>query len=197
MENNNENNKNNEFKDDMHNIYKGAKEYVSDKDNQEKLKKTGKKGLKILAGIGIGYLVFVGIIIVLVIVVFSLVFSQFFKISKQSDEIKNKANDIIDQSFNEINDSYNKKEIKSFNSNIESYNGTQEGSEVIQLLDNIIIKIKKNVSHSITVTYGNITTTNTSEIISLKKQFDEAQQYEVTMDYDSDGYINKVTILDY
>ena len=60
-----DNNLNNEIKNDVHNMYQGAKEYVSDKDNQEKMKNAGKKSLKIAKGLGIGYLVFVGIVIVM------------------------------------------------------------------------------------------------------------------------------------
>mgnify|MGYP004613517163 FL=1 len=64
-----------------------------------------------------------------------------------------------------------------------------------RLLDNVITKIKKNADHSITVTYG--TTTKADEITTFKKQFDRTSQYEVALDYDSNGYINKVTITNY
>lgn len=90
-----DNNLNSEIKNDVHNMYQGAKGYVSDKDNQEKIKNVGRKGLKITKGIGIGYLVFVGIVIVMVIAIFILVFSQFFRINRQRDEIRDKATNII------------------------------------------------------------------------------------------------------
>ena len=90
-----DNNLNSEIKNDMHNMYQGAIGYVSDKDNQEKMKNVGRKGLKITKGIGIGYLVFVGIVIVMVIAIFILVFSQFFRINRQRDEIRDKATNII------------------------------------------------------------------------------------------------------
>ena len=87
--------------------------------------------------------------------------------------------------------------VDDFNSDIESYSGTQYGSTISTLLDNIITKIKKNTDHSITVIYGNTTTSKADEITTLKKQFDKTMQYEVSLDYDSNGYINKVTIIDY
>ena len=192
-----DNNLNSDIKNDMHDIYQGAKGYVLDKANQEKMKNIGRKGLKVAKGIGIGYLVFAGIVIVMVIGVFILVFSQFFRMNKQSLEIRDKATNIINQSINAIDDGYNKMNVDDFNSDIESYSGTQYGSTISTLLDNIITKIKKNTDHSITVIYGNTTTSKADEITTLKKQFDKTMQYEVSLDYDSNGYINKVTITDY
>ncbi len=185
-----DNNLNNEIKKDMHDIYQGAKGYISDKDNQEKMKNVGRKGLKIAKGIGIGYLAFAGIVIVMVIAVFILVFSQFFKINKQGDEVRDKATNIINQGINNMN-------VDDFNFDIETYSGTQYGSTVSRLLDNVITKIKKNTNHPITVIYGITTTSKTDEITTLKKQFDRTTQYEVSLDYDSNGYINKVTITNY
>lgn len=192
-----DNNLNSEIKNDVHNIYKGAKEYVSDKDNQEKMKNVGRKGLKIVKGFGIGYLVFIGFIIVMIIFIFIIAFSQFFKISKQSDEIRDKATNIIDRGINTIGEDNNKMDVDGFNFDIETYSGTQYGSTVLRLLDNIVTSIKKNADHPITVSYGSTTTSKTDEITTLKKQFNKAVQYEVSMDYDSNGYINKVTISNY
>ena len=87
--------------------------------------------------------------------------------------------------------------VDEFNFNLETYTGTQYGSSVSSLLDNVITKIKKNTDHSITVTYGTTITSNTDEIMNLKKQFDKKLQYEISLDYDSNGYINKVTIMNY
>ena len=51
----------------MKNIYNGAKGFVTNKDNQEKMKQVGRKGLKIFKGIGIGYLIYFGIVFLLII----------------------------------------------------------------------------------------------------------------------------------
>lgn len=192
-----DNNLNSEIKNDIHNMYQGAKGYVSNKDNQEKMKNVGRKGLKIAKGIGIGYLAFVGIIIIVVIVVFALVFSQFSKINKQGDEIRSKTTDIINQGINKTNDVYSKIDVEDFNIDLESYSGTQYGSSVSKLLDNVVTKIKKNTEHLITVTYDTTTTSKAEEITTLKKQFDVVSKYEVSLDYDSNGYINRVTITNY
>ena len=65
------------------------------------------------------------------------------------------------------------------------------------ILDNVVKKVKKNTDHKITVIYETTKTSKPDEITSLKKQFDENSQYEVSMDYDSKGYINKITISKY
>ena len=161
------------------------------------MKNNESKGLKIVKGIGIGYLVFIGIGIVITIAIFILFFNLFFKFDKQSDEIKDKATNYIDQFYDGYNDSYNKINVDEFNYDLEIYSGTQYGSNVSLLLNDVITKIKKNANHSITVTYGTTTTSKPDEITTLKKQFDKTSEYEVSLDYDSDGYINKVTITNY
>lgn len=75
-ENHSNNTLNSEIKNDIHNIYHGAKEYVTDKNNQEKLKRVGKKGLKIATGFGIVYLIIEAIIFILVVAFIIMVFSK-------------------------------------------------------------------------------------------------------------------------
>ncbi len=186
-----DNNLNSEIKNDMHNIYQGIKGSVSDKDNQEKMKNTGRKIVKIAKGVGISYLAIWGIMIVGFIIIFV---SAFVMIARTGKFIDKQADDIINQGTNTIDNSDSKINVNEFNFELETYNGTQYGLNVSRLLDNVITKIKKNTNHSITVTYGTTTTSNTNEITTLKKQIDETSQYEVSLDYDSNGYINKVTI---
>ena len=56
------------------------------------------------------------------------------------------------------------------------------------------INNKTNSDQLITVVYNNINTTNESEIRNLKKSFDTWTNYEVILDYDSVGFVNKITI---
>ncbi len=92
-----------------------------------------------------------------------------------------------------------KKEIekKSFNRNYEFYTGTQH-KEVISsfILDKVITNNKTNPSHLITIVFKNHNTTNSEEIKNLKNELDDWHQYDVSLDYDTDGYINKITIED-
>lgn len=85
-------------------------------------------------------------------------------------------------------------DIRFFNNGIEMYSGTQYGTSISYLLDKIITSNKTNKEHLITVVYGSINTTDDSEIRNIKKQLDKWTEYEVILDYDEVGFINKVTI---
>ena len=178
--------------------------YVPSKDSEEKTNSGEKKGLKIIKGIGIGYLVFSGIMLVLIIALFIFVFNMFSGISKQSSDIIDgtkdiiyRNGDIIDSANDIIYQGIKDTNAGNFNSNLESYVGTQYGLDVLNLLDKVVTKIKKNADHSIMVVYGTTTTTNTDEIVAIKKQLEDTSKYEISFDYDSNGYIYKVTITNY
>lgn len=192
-----DNSVNSEIKDLVNDGIKSTKNYVSDKDNQEKIKSTGRKGLKILKGVGIGYLIFIGLIILMVIVTFVIVFSNFFKMDRQSDKLFNEVTNIIDKVDDSNNSGHSSYDISSFNNDLEIYQGTKYGSSVLKLLDNVVTKIKKNSTHPITVVYDNQTISNTNDIVSLKKEFDTTAKYEISFDYDSEGFINSITIVNY
>lgn len=181
-----DNDLNSEIKDDLHNMYKGAKGYVSDKDNQKKMKNVGRKGLKVLKGIGIGYIVFLGIIVLIFLIIIGTMISRSSKMDKNSKDFEDLSNNVV-----------NKMEIENFNYEIELYSGTQYGQMVKELLDNIVTKVKKNTEHSISVVYDSKTISKADEITALKKQINTTTEYEVSMDYDSNGFINKVTISNY
>ena len=191
-----DNSTNSEIKDTVNMGINAAKEYVTDKDNQEKFKRTGKKGLKVLKGIGIGYLAFIGFVFIMVIVVFVIIFSNFFKITKEANDMYNHAIEIFDNEKEDTNSGYSSYEIISFNNDLEMYIGTNYGLQVSSLLDDVVTKIKKNKDHSISVVYRSTTTSTPNEIIKLKSSFDEWTEYEVSFDYDSNGFVNKVIIFD-
>ena len=46
----------------------------------------------------------------------------------------------------------------------------------------------------ITFVYGNEATTDPVRIKDIKRTFDDFHDYEVTIDYDEEGYVNKVTV---
>ena len=178
--------------EDANAAYDKARDYVSDKDNQEKMKAVGKKGLKIAKGVGIGYLIFFGIVLVGVIVTFVLVFSNIFKTESVSEDINNKAIELEEQQQETISNV----QVDMFNSEFEVYAGTQRGAVVLSVLDRVVVKIKKDTDHKITVAYNNNVTSVADDIVKLKTNFDATKKYEVTFDYDNDGYINKLTIFD-
>ena len=176
-----DNNLNDEIKNDMNTMYRGAKEYVSDKENQKKIKNVAKKGLKIFGGFFIGEIVISIIITIIIIIIVGLGVGFLFS------NISN---------YEKATNTYD------FNWKIEEYNGTQDGSDITLLLDEIAIKMKKDPGHQIVVIYDSVKTSDPNEITNLKKQFDnglenEDLKYEVSLNYDSKGYINKVIITNY
>ena len=81
-----------------------------------------------------------------------------------------------------------------YNAKYEVESGTQRGVSISYMLDNVITNNKTNKEHLLTVKYKNIETTNPEEIKNLKKNFDKWTNYEVSLFYDDDGYVNKIVI---
>ena len=82
----------------------------------------------------------------------------------------------------------------SFNSDFTFYVGTKYGSNVSNLIDKIITNNKTNKEHLIMVVYNNENLTDSTKIKNIKNELSEWNQYEVSEDYDDDGYINKITV---
>ena len=74
-------------------------------------------------------------------------------------------------------------------------------------IDNIISSNKKNSDHIITLCYQNTCTEDENEMRTIKKNFTEkiptsdpnwfektTQYYDIILDYDEAGYVNKITI---
>lgn len=81
-----------------------------------------------------------------------------------------------------------------FNAKYETSSGTHYGVSIGYMLDDVITNNKTNPDHLLTVKYKNIETTNPEEIKNLKKNFNEWTNYEVSLFYDDDGYVNKIVI---
>ena len=74
--------------------------------------------------------------------------------------------------------------------------GTQNKFMISYFLDNVVTSNKTNSNHIITVTYNETTTTSEDGIVGIKNSLNDDSKYEVSLDYDTKGYINKVTIKD-
>ena len=82
-----------------------------------------------------------------------------------------------------------------FNKSFEIYKGIQSKVSISTfILDKVITNNQTNQSHLITVVFKNHNTSDPEEIKNIKNELDEWKEYEVTLDYDTDGYINKITI---
>ena len=196
-----DNQTNEEIKDSINNGLRSVNNYVTDKDNQEKFKKAGKKGFKVLKGLGIGYLVFIGIVLLLVISIFVLAFTTMVKMTNKTVDAYDKTTSILDEAINDdssssglTNDGYNELAIKAFNAPFELYNGSQSGIFLDSLLDQVVTNNKTEADHIITVVYNATMTAVPDEITALKQNLEDSKEYEVSLDYDADGFVNKITI---
>ena len=105
----------------------------------------------------------------------------------ENNDSNNTAEEIIDKFTNIIDKA-------SYNFELESYKGTQDGEDIKELIDTITELIEKYESHPITIIYNDINTTNKDEINNLKSQFDNEKEYNVSFNYDENGYISQITI---
>ena len=194
--------------------------YVNDSilGSREESKNKMKKALKI--GLGVWAIwVFVGIAFFIIVVM--LIFNHSKNMNKQVFDIFTSATEQIKDGMQEqnnpskamnemqqvtdammgsmmgqssiLNNDINK---QSFNATLEMYSGTEYGSSVGNLLDKVVTSNKTNSEHIITVIYKGTTTTSESEIVKIKHSLDKFTEYEVSLDYDANGYINKVTVKD-
>lgn len=202
------NSSDNEFRDDVNNLYKKAKEVMSDQDNQ-------KKAFKIFKGIGIGYITYIILGVIFAIAIIITVIVMFFKISNKSNDIKDDAKDFFnkvqdvqdnikdnaqnnsDKMQDVINNESEKITISAFNADLEMYAGTKLGRQVSILIDNVVMKIKKNKDKPIIVSFKDTSSSDAETIISLKKEINDNDKYEVVLDYDEKGYVNKIQITSY
>lgn len=98
--------------------------------------------------------------------------------------------------FNNNHSTDNRFEVSSFNTPYENDAGRRSGFFLISTLDDIVTNNKKNKEHVITVVYKDITTTEETEIKKIRDSLSSNRDYDVSLDYDSKGYVNKFTIAD-
>lgn len=152
-------------------------------ESTRKIKKTAKS-------IAIGYILFVIFILVMFIGIAIFMFSTFNKTRKS-------MMDDFNQKSTTMRDNYNKEvSSMSFNNGLQSMQGTQSKFMLSSYLDKIVTSNKTNSNHIITVTYKETTTTIEDDIVRIKHSLSDNSKYEVSLDYDANGYINKVTIKD-
>ena len=84
-------------------------------------------------------------------------------------------------------------DISKFNSSLEIFTGTNMGGQVISFLDKIITNNNKE-DRKITVKYNETETQDESEIRNIKRNIGTFDNYDVTFEYDADGFINKAII---
>ncbi len=133
------------------------------------------------------------IIIILIIIRFLAGFTLVNGMNNSSNSLFNKFLGFFENITNGIDDMKDNFSATNFNSYIEMYKGTLVGSDVNSTLDEIITSNKKN-ERKITVKFNETETQDPEEIKNIKKDIVYYDDYELSLDYDEEGYINKVTI---
>ncbi len=152
------------------------------------------KAKKYIKGGIIVYLVVFCIIFLIVIGVFVFAFFGFHSINKKANGIINNVEEKSKEQFNDISDKAREFEITKFNNPFSHYEGQQVGVKVNSLLNNVVSSNGKNSNHLITVIYDDVKSSDSASIISIESKIDNFTNYSVVFGYDSDGYINQVTI---
>lgn len=114
----------------------------------------------------------------------------------QNDDI---LGDVTDNAtLDGIKDIYDKQEekvdSKIFNMGFNYAEGTKATIFVENILDKVVTSNKTHPDMLITVVHKNKSTTDSAEIKEIKKSLKEWGKYEVSVDYDAEGYVNKITI---
>ena len=103
----------------------------------------------------------------------------------ETNEVENTINKVKEK----ISKSY-------FNSKFESQSGTKSKFLTEPLLDDIVTNNKTNKDMLITLIYKDQETTDPDTIIEIKHSLSDKKKYEIKIDYDDDGYVNRITIED-
>lgn len=88
-------------------------------------------------------------------------------------------------------------DVNRFNSFYEMHNGSEFGMSVKSLIYEVSTNNKKDKEHQITVKYGDINTKEPEKMIEIKKEILDTKDYEVSLEYDDDGFVYMVTIEDF
>lgn len=122
------------------------------------------------------------------------------EIRKEKEKAEKEAQEIKDEIKKNNEESDLKFDKNNFNSNYSFYSGTQPGQSVSMLIDNIINKNKTEKDHLVELVFDNTSYGTDPDNIKQTKNMIQTfsgyniQYYEVSIDYDDDGYVNKVTI---
>ena len=115
-----------------------------------------------------------------------------------NEEVKEQVGNMFDI-FNEQQESaLNQKDLErekeKFNFQFVHAAGTKVGLFVRNTFDDVIKSNKTNKEHLVTVKFNKKETTDVEVIKNMKKSLKDQKQYEVSVDYDKDGFINKITV---
>ncbi len=119
---------------------------------------------------------------------------------KKQQEIEDKIKEQQEKIEQQQKENEKKREINSFNSDFEFYQGTVGGTSTRNQIDNVIKSNKKNADHLVEVIFDGVSYgTDPEKIKEIKDSLEDfngykLQYYEISIDYDDNGYVNKITI---
>lgn len=148
----------------------------------------------------ISKIIFIPFIIVF-ITIFVMIFISILGIPRNFNKGSNsntknnyiEKNNETEEAIKNIRDTISK---NSFNWSFEAYSGSKYKSSVEIVLDNVVTNNKTNKELLVTVAYKDNETTDPDTIIEIKHSLIDRRKYEVKIDYDEYGYVNKITIED-
>ena len=127
-------------------------------------------------------------------IVFAIIFISvlvlFFTIGRNALKRQEEARNQIEERSNKSKNEFYK---SSFNSRFTYASGTNYGSRVKKTLDDIITSNKEN-DRKVTLVYKDEKTIDEEKIIEIKYSLKDNLKYEVSTNYDNDGYINEIVI---
>jgi len=132
------------------------------------------------------------ILYILIIILIAAIITLAIRIGNDRENEKNRFWNFFDSTFGETSD---KIDIEQFNGLLE--NGTRSGFFLSGDIDEIIDSNKTNKEHLIEVVFDGTSYGKSAEKISeIKSKINDGvdSKYEVSLDYDKKGYVNKVTI---
>lgn len=88
-------------------------------------------------------------------------------------------------------------DLNKFNSIYEMYSGSEFGMGVKSIIDEASTNNKKDKEHQITIKYGDINTKEPEKMKEIKKEIFDMKNYEVSLEYDDDGFIYMIIIEDF
>lgn len=119
------------------------------------------------------------------------------KTKGKADDIYDTAQGIIKGTIDDMEKDKDKEDVDSFNGTFETlYNGETYGMVVKQAIDKVVTNNKKNKDNIITVIYQGKSITEPTEIQGIKSNFIDMNNYDISYEYNEQGYIYQMNILD-
>lgn len=132
------------------------------------------------------------VILILIAIVIGVILINKIITDKKEKERHKETHNIFDIfNFDKIESSFGK---DTFNAEFEHYSGSKNGFSVENMLEDVITNNKKNTDKKISIKYNEINTTEPEEIKKLKKDINDWDKFEISINYNENGYVNEIVL---